>query len=95
MSTFAEYSQSIAMGDQEAHFDLLTLLLVKGQQSLIRIIEVSKANGFELLETRGLLRKMAEQGLIIYQVKDHANHPTVVVQAGMHADIEDYAGCWV
>ncbi|MDY0207841.1 MAG: hypothetical protein RBR82_14645 [Pseudomonas sp.] len=90
MSTFAEFAQRYT-GHREAHLDLIALLLSKDDhQSHHRIIEVCKANGFEPLETRGLLSKMAEECLIFYHVKDHKNFPTVIVQPVIGSKLAEY-----
>lgn len=90
MITFSEFAQRY-VGHREAHLDLIALLLSKGDhQSHHRIIEVCKSNGFEPLETRGLLLKMAEECLIFYHVMDHKNFPTVTVQPVIGSELAEY-----
>lgn len=90
MSTFAEFAQRHT-GHREAHLDLIALLLSKGDhQSLHRIIEVCKSNGFEPIDTRGLLSKMAEECLIFYRVQDHKSFPTVTVQPIIGTELAQY-----
>lgn len=90
MITFSEFAQRYT-GHREAHLDLIALLLSKGDhQSHHRIIEVCKSNGFEQIETRGLLSSMAAECLIFYHVQDHKNFPTVTVQPVIGSELAEY-----